>query len=106
MRIGEHAEQTALNPSAIRYYEKSGLLALRRGLADNGVTRPTRSIKIAELETRLDRTKRLLDLLRRLQHCHCVQLHQCVSALAASPRVQALSRCGQAAPGRRRRQAK
>jgi DNA-binding transcriptional MerR regulator len=27
MRIGELAEQTALNPSAIRYYEKSGLLA-------------------------------------------------------------------------------
>jgi MerR family redox-sensitive transcriptional activator SoxR len=46
--------------------------------------------KIAELQQRLAFTRRLLDYLKRLQHCRCVQLHQCVAALSLSPRLRAL----------------
>lgn len=48
--------------------------------------------KIAELELRLDRTRRLLGVLGRLGRCRCRELHQCVAALALSPEVQALER--------------
>ena len=46
--------------------------------------------KIAELQQRLQFTRRLLDLLERLQHCKCVQLHQCVTGLSLSPRLRDL----------------
>jgi hypothetical protein len=29
-------------------------------------------------------------LLERLQHCHCVHLHQCVTGLSLSPRLRVL----------------
>lgn len=137
MKIGELAARAGVNPSAIRYYEKCGLLsaASRVGgqrrypseildrvllirlasemdftLAEirlflNGFResapvserwRKLTKTKIVELESRLGRTQRLLEVLRRLQHCRCVSLHQCVPALAASPRVKALQRAGQA----------
>jgi MerR family transcriptional regulator, redox-sensitive transcriptional activator SoxR len=131
MRIGEIATRAGVNPSAIRFYEKAGLLAApaRTGgqrrysaealdrlllirlagemdfsLAEIRVFltgfrpaapistrwRKLTKLKILELEARLDRTNRLLDLLRRLQHCRCIQLHECVSALYVSPRLNAL----------------
>jgi MerR family redox-sensitive transcriptional activator SoxR len=131
MKIGELAASAGLAPSAIRYYEKSGLLlpAARIGgqrryssealdcvllirfagemdftLAEiklflNGFRENTpvsarwRKLtirKIAELQQRLAFTQRLLDLLKRLQHCHCVHLHQCVTGLSLSPRLRAL----------------
>lgn len=46
--------------------------------------------KIAELHQRLAFTRRLLNLLERLQHCHCVHLHQCVTGLSLSPRLRSL----------------
>ena len=131
MKIGELAKRGAVNPSAIRYYEKLGLLAppdrrngQRRYSADaldrvllirfatemdftlaeiklflHGFRENTpvstrwrklTSTKITELEQRLAKTQRLLEFLRRLQHCRCVQLHQCVSGLSLSPRLRAL----------------
>jgi MerR family redox-sensitive transcriptional activator SoxR len=131
MRIGELAAQADLAPSAIRYYEKRGLLApaermggQRRycstaldrlllirfagemdftlaeiklfldGFRENTPVstrwRKLTTRKIAELQQRLAFTRRLLDLLERLQHCHCVQLHQCVTGLSLSPRLAAL----------------
>jgi len=131
MKIGELAAQAGLAPSAIRYYEKMGLLrpAERTGgqrryssaaldrvllirfasemdftLAEiklflNGFRENTpvstrwRKLttgKIAELQQRLTFTRRLLNLLERLQHCHCVELHQCVTGLSLSPRLAAL----------------
>jgi MerR family redox-sensitive transcriptional activator SoxR len=131
MKIGELAAQAGLAPSAIRYYEKLGLLppAERLGgqrrysaealdrvllirfagemdftLAEiklflNGFREKTpvstrwrklTARKIAELQQRLAFTRRLLDLLERLQHCRCVQLHECVAGLSLSPRLVAL----------------
>ncbi|HYL64650.1 MAG TPA: MerR family transcriptional regulator [Candidatus Methylomirabilis sp.] len=131
MKIGELAAQSGLAASAIRYYEKLGLLppperrsgqrryssgALDRvllirfasemdftlseirlflnGFRENAPVsarwRKLTTTKIAELEQRLGFTQRLLDYLKRLQGCRCVQLHQCMSALAISPRLAAL----------------
>ncbi|HXL22366.1 MAG TPA: MerR family transcriptional regulator [Candidatus Dormibacteraeota bacterium] len=131
MKIGELAKHAAVNASAIRYYEKLGLLAppdrlngQRRYPADaldrvllirfatemdftlaeiklffTGFREKTpvstrwrklTSSKIAELQQRLAKTQRLLEFLRRLQRCRCVQLHQCVSGLSLSPRLRAL----------------
>jgi len=139
MKIGELAAQADLAPSAIRYYEKMGLLAAaeRTGgqrryssevldrvllirfagemdfsLAEiklflNGFRENTpvstrwRKLthrKIAELQQRLAFTRRLLNYLERLQHCRCVQLHQCVAALSLSPRLRALRISGGKAP--------
>src|SRR5579859_5078946 len=119
MKIGQLAARAGLGPSAIRYYEKIGLLApaeraggQRRYSSDaldrlllirfagemdftlaeiklflNGFRENTpvsarwrklTTRKIAELQHRLLFTRRLLNLLQRLQtRCHCVQLHQC-----------------------------
>ncbi len=131
MKIGELAASAGLAPSAIRYYEKLGLLppterisgqrrysreALDRvllirfagemdftlaeiklflnGFRENTPVsarwRKLTTRKIAELQQRLAFTRRLLDLLERLQHCHCVHLHQCVTGLILSPRLRAL----------------
>jgi MerR family redox-sensitive transcriptional activator SoxR len=131
MKIGELAAQAELAPSAIRYYEKLGLLptaeriggqrryssaALDRvllirfagemdftlaeiklfldGFRQNTPVstrwRKLTTRKIAELQQRLAFTRRLLNYLERLQHCRCVQLHQCVAALSLSPRLRAL----------------
>lgn len=131
MKIGQLAAQSGLAASAIRYYEKLGLLppperlsGQRRYSSDaldrvllirfasemdftlteiklflNGFRENTpvsarwrklTSSKIAELEQRLAFTQRLLDYLKRLQGCRCVQLHQCMSALAISPRLRTL----------------
>ena len=139
MKIGELAAQAGVNPSAIRYYEKQGLLdppqrtsGQRRYSSDalyrvllvrfagemdftlaeiklflNGFCQNTpvstrwrklTTTKIAELQYRLAQTQRLLGLLRRLQSCRCVQLHQCVSALSLSPRLNALRRSRQTIP--------
>jgi MerR family transcriptional regulator, redox-sensitive transcriptional activator SoxR len=144
MKIGELAAHAGLAASAIRYYEKLGLLppaervnSQRRYSTDaldrvllirvagemdftlaeirlflNGF-RPNTPVsarwrkltasKIVELEQRLAYTRRLLDYLKRLQGCRCVQLHQCVSALAISPRLRALRNSRPATrPSRRR----
>ncbi len=131
MKIGELAAQAGLAPSAIRYYEKLGLLpaaertrgqrryssgALDRvllirfasemnftlaeiklflnGFRENTPVstrwRKLTTRKIAELQQHLAFTRRLLDLLERLQHCRCVALHQCVTGLSLSPRLRAL----------------
>jgi len=131
MKIGELATHAGLAPSAIRYYEKIGLLAradriggqrryssaaLDRVLLirfagemdftlaeiklflngfreDTPVSSRWRKLttrKIAELQQRLTFTRRLLTLLQRLQRCHCVHLHQCVTGLSLSPRLAAL----------------
>jgi MerR family transcriptional regulator, redox-sensitive transcriptional activator SoxR len=131
MKIGELAAQAELAPSAIRYYEKLGLLpaaervggqrrypsaALDRVLLirfagemdftlaevklfldgfrrDTPVSTRWRKLttrKIAELQQRLAFTRRLLNYLERLQHCRCVELHQCVAALSLSPHLRAL----------------
>ena len=131
MKIGELAARSGLAASAIRYYEKRGLLspperlggqrryshdALDRvllirfasemdftlaeirlflhGFRENTPVsarwRKLTAAKIAELELRLAFTQRLLGYLKRLQGCRCVQLHQCMSALAISPRLAAL----------------
>jgi MerR family redox-sensitive transcriptional activator SoxR len=132
MKIGQLAAQSGIAASAIRYYERIGLLppaerasgqrrystdALDRvllirlagemdfSLAEiklflNGFRENTpvsarwrklTSRKIAELQRRLLFTRRLLNLLQRLQTCcHCVQLHQCVAGLSLSPRLRAL----------------
>ena len=39
MKIGELAKQAGLNASAIRYYERAGLLSRHSEWAGNGVTR-------------------------------------------------------------------
>jgi MerR family redox-sensitive transcriptional activator SoxR len=131
MKIGELAAQAELAPSAIRYYEKLGLLptaervggqrrypsaALDRVLLirfagemdftlaevklfldgfrrDTPVSTRWRKLttrKIAELQQRLAFTRRLLNYLERLQHCRCIELHQCVAALSLSTRLRAL----------------
>jgi len=131
MKIGELAALTDVAPSAIRYYEKLGLLpaaeriggqrryssaALDRvllirfagemdftlaeiklflnGFRENTPVsirwRKLTRRKIAELQQRLAFTRRLLNFLERLQHCRCVQLHQCVGGLSLSPRLRAL----------------
>ncbi|MGC1484872.1 MAG: MerR family transcriptional regulator [Candidatus Acidiferrum sp.] len=131
MKIGELAAQAGLAPSAIRYYEKRGLLqpaeriggqrryssaALDRvmlirfagemdftlaeiklflhGFRENTPIstrwRKLTTRKIAELRKRLAFTRRLLNLLERLQQCRCLHLHQCVSGLSLSPRLAAL----------------
>lgn len=131
MKIGQLAAQSGVAASAIRYYEKLGLLppaermnGQRRYSSDaldrvllirvagemdftlaeirlflNGF-RPNTPVsarwrklttqKIAQLQQRLVFTQRLLDYLQGLSHCRCVQLHQCVSALAISPRLRAI----------------
>lgn len=131
MKIGELAAQSGIAPSAIRYYEKIGLLippervsgqrryssdaldrvilirvasemdfslgeirtflhGFRKNTPVSARWRKLTARKIAELQHRLVFTQRLLDLLQRLQGCRCVELHQCVSALAVSPRLAAL----------------
>jgi MerR family redox-sensitive transcriptional activator SoxR len=131
MKIGELAAQSGLAPSAIRYYEKLGLLppaerlggqrryasealdrvllirfagemdftlaeiklflnGFREGTPVSARWRKLTTRKIAELQQRLAFTRRLLNLLERLQHCHCVQLHQCVTGLSLSPRLLAI----------------
>ncbi len=131
MKIGELAARAELASSAIRYYEKVGLLApaerisgqrryssaaldrlllirfagemdftlaeiklFLNGFRENTpVSQRWRKLttrKISELQQRLHFTQRLLDLLQRLQHCRCVQLHQCITGLSLSPRLQAL----------------
>jgi MerR family redox-sensitive transcriptional activator SoxR len=131
MKIGELAARAELAPSAVRYYERVGLLApaeringQRRYSSDaldrvllirvagemdfalseiklflNGFHKNTpvsarwrrlTSRKIAELQERLASTRRLLNYLKRLQHCRCVELHPCVTALSSSPRLRAL----------------
>lgn len=131
MKIGELASRSGVNASAIRYYEKLGLLSpadrvnsQRRYSSDaldrvllirfagemdftlaeiklflNGFNQDTpvsarwrklTTSKIAELQQRLAQTQRLLDFLKRLQHCRCVQLHQCISGLRLSPRLRAI----------------
>lgn len=131
MKIGELAAQADLAPSAIRYYEKRGLLApaertggqrryssealdrvllirfagemdftlaeiklFLNGFRENTPVstrwRKLTTRKISELQQRLSFTRRLLSYLERLQHCRCVQLHQCVAALSLSPRLRAL----------------
>ena len=131
MKIGELARSAGLNASAIRYYEKIGLLgpadrvngqrryssdALDRillirfagemdftlgeiklflsGLRDNTPVGPRwkklAGRKIIEMQAQIVRQRRLLKVLNRLQHCRCVSLKQCVSALSLSPRLRAL----------------
>ena len=131
MKIGDLAAQAGLAPSAIRYYEKLGLLPLaersggqrryssealdrvllirfasemdftlaeiklflngfREGTPVSARWRKLTTRKIVELQQRLAFTRRLLNLLERLQRCHCVQLHQCVSGLSLSPRLRAV----------------
>ena len=131
MKIGELAARAELAPSAVRYYEKIGLLppaeriggqrryasaALDRlllirfagemdfslaeiklflhGFRENTPVsarwRKLTSSKIAELRQRLDFTTRLLRFLQRMQHCRCIQLHQCVTGLSLSPRLRAI----------------
>jgi MerR family redox-sensitive transcriptional activator SoxR len=131
MKIGELAAHAGLAPSAIRYYERIGLLAradriggqrrystaaldrvllirfagemdftlaeiklFLNGFRENTPVsirwRKLTTRKIAELQQRLAFTRRLLDLLERLQHCRCIQLHQCVTGLSLSPRLAAL----------------
>jgi MerR family transcriptional regulator, redox-sensitive transcriptional activator SoxR len=131
MKIGELAAQADLAPSAIRYYEKVGLLApadringqrrysstaldrvllirfagemdftlaeiklFLNGFRENTPVsarwRKLTTRKIAEMQQRLSLTRRLVTLLARLQRCRCVQLHQCVTGLALSPRLRAL----------------
>jgi MerR family redox-sensitive transcriptional activator SoxR len=131
MKIGELAASAGLAASAIRYYEKLGLLepAMRingqrrypsdaldrillirfagemdftlteiklflRGFRENTPVstrwRKLTSRKIAEMQQRLALTQRLLRVLQALQHCRCVQLHQCVRGLSLSPRLRAL----------------
>ena len=58
--------------------------------------------KIIELHQRLAFTRRLLNYLERLQHCRCVQLHQCVAALSLSPRLRALRNSRRKTPPARR----
>jgi MerR family redox-sensitive transcriptional activator SoxR len=129
MKIGQLAARAKLAPSAIRYYEKIGLLApaervggqrryssyaldrlllirfagemdftlaeiklFLNGFRENTPVsarwRKLTTRKIAELQQHLAFTRRLLDFLERLQHCRCIQLHQCVTALSLSPRLR------------------
>jgi DNA-binding transcriptional MerR regulator len=131
MKIGDLAAKACLAPSAIRYYEKLGLLppadriggqrryssesldrvllirfagemdftlaeiklflnGFREGTPVSVRWRKLTTRKIAELQQRLAFTRRLLNLLERLQHCHCVHLHQCVTGLSLSPRLRVL----------------
>lgn len=132
MKIGQLAAQSGVATSAIRYYERIGLLppaertsgqrrytsdALDRvllirfagemdfslaeiklflnGFRENAPVsarwRKLTTRKISELQQRLRFTRRLLNLLQRLQtRCHCVQLHQCVAGLSLSPGLRAL----------------
>lgn len=131
MKIGQLAAQAGLAPSAIRYYEKMGLLApaertggqrryssealdrlllvrfagemdftlaeiklFLNGFRENTPVstrwRKLTTRKITELQQRLAFTRRLLDLLERLQRCRCIQLHQCITGLSLSPRLAAL----------------
>jgi DNA-binding transcriptional MerR regulator len=131
MKIGDLAAKACLAPSAIRYYEKLGLLppadriggqrryssesldrvllirfagemdftlaeiklflnGFREGTPISARWRKLTTRKIAELQQRLAFTRRLLNLLERLQHCHCVHLHQCVTGLSLSPRLRAV----------------
>jgi MerR family transcriptional regulator, redox-sensitive transcriptional activator SoxR len=144
MKIGELAARAELAPSAIRYYEKQGLLppperiggqrrysseALDRVLLIrfaaqmdftlieiklflNGFRKNTpvstrwrklTTRKIAELQQRQEFTKRLLNFLQRLQHCQCIQLHQCVDGLSLSPRLRALRKAPPKGPKLTRR---
>ena len=143
MKIGELAARAGLAPSAIRYYEKVGLLApaeringQRRYSSDaldrvllvrvagemdftlseikfflNGFHKNTpvsarwrklTARKIAELRQRLASTRRLLNFLERLQHCRCVELHPCVTALRLSPGLRALRDSRRRVPSSRR----
>ena len=131
MKIGQLAAQAGLAPSAIRYYEKLGLLppaeriggqrryssealdrvllirftgemdftlaeiklflnGFRGGTPVSARWRKLTTRKIAELQQRLAFTRRLLNLLERLQRCQCVHLHQCVTGLSLSPRLRAV----------------
>ncbi|HMD38327.1 MAG TPA: MerR family transcriptional regulator [Candidatus Acidoferrum sp.] len=141
MKIGKLARQAQLAPSAIRYYEKLGLLppperiggqrryssealdrvllirfagemdftlaeiklflnGFREGTPVSTRWRKLTARKIAELQQRLAFTRRLLNLMERLQRCRCIQLHQCVTGLSLSPRLRAVRNSRSKPPNR------
>ena len=132
MKIGELARGASLNASAIRYYEKIGLLApaarvngqrrypaealdrlllirfasemdftlpeiavFLKGLRSNAPVGPRwRKLahrKIAEVQRRLERSRRLKKLLVNLLHCRCASLEACVERLNLSPNLRAIA---------------
>ena len=133
MKIGELAGRSGLNASAIRYYERRGLLpaphraggqrrypadALDRvllirfasemgftlseikvflnGLRDEAPVGPRwkklAHRKIQEVESSIQRSRRLKSLLEHLLHCQCISLQVCVKRLSLSPNLRLIRR--------------
>ncbi len=108
MKIGELSTRANLNASAIRYYEKLGLLAAPRRIGgqrrypsgalqrvllvrfatDMGFT----SRKLVEVKQNISRSLKLKSLLQGLLRCHCASLEFCVTRLSLSSNLRGLSR--------------
>ncbi len=82
MKIGELAARANLNASAVRYYEKLGLLAAPQRIG--GQRRYPSGA--------LQRVLLVRSLLQGLLRCHCASLEFCVTRLSLSPNLRGLSR--------------
>ena len=113
MKIGELAARASLNASAIRYYEKMGVLVapvllvrfatnmgftlaeiklFLSGLRDNTPVGPRwkklAARKLAEVEQNIARSLKLKSLLQGLLRCHCPSLQFCVNRLSFSENLR------------------
>jgi uncharacterized protein YjhX (UPF0386 family) len=104
MKIGELAARANLNASAIRYYEKLGLLAApqrlggQRRYSSDALSRvllirfaTDMGFTLAEIKLNIVRSLKLKSLLHGLLRCRCVSLQQCVRALGLSENLRTLS---------------
>src|SRR6266850_900724 len=93
MKIGELAARASLNASAIRYYEKLGLLAppQRIGGQRRYPSDALQRVLLIRFATDMGFTLAEIKLLLSgLLRCHCPSLQICVNRLSLSPKLRLL----------------
>src|SRR5712692_1058336 len=94
MKIGELAARANVNASAIRYYEKLGLLAAPQRLGGQRRYSSDALSRVLLIRFATDMGFTLAEIklfLRGLLRCRCVSHQQCVRALGLSENLRTLS---------------